>query len=194
LALETIMSDHALVKLKPSERLTRLGIQLPKPWGSSPASHRPRVAIAGDQLAPLALGPGVKVYAEFVRVVGNRVLVSGHLPINANGEVIGPYGRVGSTVTTEQAESCAQCVMLGIFASLIRELGTLDKIAAWVRLYGLVNAAPDFYDFPRVINAASRLVYEVFGEEVGRHSRLAIGVGGLPFNSPVEIEAELELA
>jgi enamine deaminase RidA (YjgF/YER057c/UK114 family) len=181
------MSDDKL--MTPSERVERLGIRLPRPWGSRTGGPAPRV----DQSTPLALGPGVKVFAEFVRVVGRRVLISGHLPINANGEVDGPFGRVGGQVSVEQAEACAERVILGIFASLIRELGTLDKISAWVRLHGMVSAVPEFHEFPRVINAASRLVYEVFGDDVGRHSRVAIGVGGLPFNAPVEIEAELEL-
>jgi enamine deaminase RidA (YjgF/YER057c/UK114 family) len=174
-------------------RLTELGITLPRPWGSAPGKAEPRVSTPGEAVAQLALGPDVKVYAEFVRVSGRRVLVSGHLPINADGEVAGPFGRVGGAVSAEQAEACARRVILGIFASLVREIGSLDRISNWLRLYGMVNAAPDFHDFPRVINAASRLVYEVFGQEIGKHARVAIGVGGLPFNAPVEIEAELEL-
>ncbi len=189
------MSDNAAaMAVRPSERIMQLGIRLPRPWGSAADQQPPRIATVGDRLTPLALGRDVKVYAEFVRVVGRRVMVSGHLPINANGEVDGPYGRVGHAVSVEQAESSAQRAMLGIFASLIRQLGTLDTISAWVRLYGMVNATPDFHDFPRVINAASQIVYKVFGDEIGRHSRVAIGVGGLPFDAPVEIEAELELA
>lgn len=181
---KNMVASEGIKRLLPSEQLKALGLNLPKPWGSS-ADTWPK---------PLVLGPGVKVFAEFVRVVGRRVTISGHLPLGDDGAVCGPYGRVGAEVTPEQAHAAAERVMLGIFASLVRELGTLDRIGAWVRLFGMVNAAPEFRDYPAVINGASRLVYEVFGYEMGRHSRVAIGVGGLPFNVPVEVEAEVELA
>jgi len=170
-------------KITPSARIEALGIALPKPWGRT-FSTRPK---------PWTIGPGVQVYAEFVRVVGRRVTISGHLPLDDDGGVAGPYGRVGAEVSLEQAQACAERVALGILASLKLELGSLDRVGAWVRLFGMVNAAPDFHDYPSVVNAASRIIYDVFGDDVGRHSRVAIGVGGLPLNVPVEIEAELEL-
>jgi len=177
----------------PTARLQELGLVLPKPWGSTPGRAQPREASETGTPAPLVLGPGVQVHAEFVRVVGRRVIISGHLPLDAEGRLTGPFGRVGAEVPVEAAEDSARRVALGIFASLVRALGSLDRIGAWLHLYGMVNAAPGFHDYPRVINPASRLVYEVFGEEVGQHARIAIGVGGLPFNAPVEIAAELEL-
>jgi len=168
---------------RPSRRLEEIGCRLPAPW-----------TLGGRADAvPRVLGPGVDVYAEFVRVTGRRVTISGHLPIDDLGAVCGPFGRVGEAVTLEQASEAARRVMLGIFASLVRELGTLDRIGSWVRLFGMVNSAPGFRDYPAVINGASRLVYEVFGPDAGRHSRVAIGVAGLPFDAPVEIEAEAEL-
>jgi hypothetical protein len=75
--------------VKPPDQLNAFGIKLPKPWTSATA-HLPK---------PLALGPGVKVYAEFVRVVGRRATISGHLPIDEEGAVCGPFGRVGAEVT-----------------------------------------------------------------------------------------------
>ena len=81
--------------------------------------------------------------------------------------------------------------MLGILASLVRTLGSLDRINSWVRLFGMVNASDDFTNFPAVVNGASALLHDVFGAEVGAHARVAIGGAGLPFNAPVEIEAEL---
>jgi enamine deaminase RidA (YjgF/YER057c/UK114 family) len=170
-------------EMTPTMRLAALGIQLPQPWGSAGCG----------QFGPHVLGPGVAVYAEFVRVVGRRAVISGHLPLDESGAVAGPYGRVGAQVTPEQAQACAARAMLSIFASLRRELGTLDRIAAWVRLYGMVSATPEFRDYPSVINGASRLIYDVFGNDVGRHARVAIGIAGLPFDVPVEIEAEVEL-
>jgi enamine deaminase RidA (YjgF/YER057c/UK114 family) len=187
------MSMTDTLAIDPGARLKELGLVLPKPWGSVPGRAQPRDASENGAPAPLVLGPGVKVHAEFVRVVGRRVIISGHLPIDAEGRVSGPFGRVGAEVPVEAAEEAARRVALGIFASLVRALGSLDRVGAWLHLYGMVNAAPDFHDYPRVINPASRLVYEVFGDEVGKHARIAIGVGGLPFNAPVEIAAELEL-
>jgi len=73
-------------------------------------------------------------------------------------------------------------------------LGSLDRIEAWLRVGGYVNTAPNFVDYPRVMNAASRLITEIFGEASGSHARLAIGVAGLPWGVPVEMEAELSLA
>ncbi len=168
--------------ISPSRRLQDLGLTLPDPWGSSAVSPMPR-----------PLGPGVAVYAEFVRVVGCRAIVSGHLPIADDGTVCGPFGRVGVEVSADQAYASARRAMLGIFASLVRQLGTLDRVRAWVRLGGLVSGGPGFRDYPAVINGASRLVYDIFGPDAGRHARIAIGVGGLPFDAPVEIEAEVEL-
>lgn len=169
----------------PSARLEALGLRLPAPWGS---------AASGDRSAsPVNLGPGVRVYAEFVRVSERRVLVSGHLPIDDDGKVCGPFGKVGDAVDAEAAKAAAHRVMLGMFSSLVRELGSLERIDHWLHLYGMVNGAPGFNDFPGVINVASKLVYDVFGPEAGRHARIAIGVGGLPFDAPVEIGAELVL-
>lgn len=177
-----VMAPFGPVEAFPADEV--VGIRLPKPWGAHSRAYP----------QPQVLGPGVEVYAEFVRVVGRRVTISGHLPLDDDGAVCGPYGRVGVDITLEQARRSAERVMLGIFASLVRELGTLDRVGTWVRLFGMVNGGPGFSDYPSVINAASRLVYDVFGREAGKHSRVAIGVGGLPFDVPVEIEAELELA
>jgi enamine deaminase RidA (YjgF/YER057c/UK114 family) len=80
--------------------------------------------------------------------------------------------------------------MLG---SLQRELGDLDRVAAWVRVFGMVNAAPGFRDLPAVINGCSDLILDLYGPEAGQHARSAIGVTELPWNVPVEIEAEVEL-
>jgi len=173
--------EHSSKSGTPTERLRALGIALPKPWALA----------AGER--PWTLASGVQVYAEFVRVVGRRVTISGHLPLGEQGTVVGPFGRVGAEVTREEAEAAARRCALAVLSTLAHELGSLDRIGAWVRVYGLVNAAPDFHDHPAVVNAASRLIYEVFGDDVGRHSRIAIGVAGLPLNVPVEIEGELEL-
>jgi enamine deaminase RidA (YjgF/YER057c/UK114 family) len=159
-------------RMSPTAQLQKLGIKLPQPW---------------------VLPPGFVANAQYVRVLGRRVTISGHMPIDDHGRFSGPYGRVGAEVTLDEARFCAERVMLGIFASLVRELGSLDRIGAWVRLFGMVVATPEFQDYPAVINGATELVYRVFGPEAGRHSRVAIAVAGLPLRAPVEIEAEAEL-
>jgi enamine deaminase RidA (YjgF/YER057c/UK114 family) len=120
--------------------------------------------------------------------------VGGHVPLDAQGEVCGPFGKVGAEVTLDQAQLAARRAMLAVLASLNQSLGSLDRIEAWLRLGGYVNTAPAFTQYPRVLNAASQLLIEVFGEHKGSHARLAIGVAGLPWNAPVEIEAEARLA
>ncbi len=119
-------------------------------------------------------------------------MISGHLPISDDGELCPPFGKVGAEVSEAEAVAIARRVMLGIFSSLVREIGSLDRIGHWVQLFGMVNAAPGFHGFPAVIDGASILVSQVFGE-AGQHSRVAIGVAGLPFNAPLEVQAELEL-
>jgi len=154
-------------------RLSEMGFVLPKPW---------------------VLPPGIIIPASLVRVWGKRVLVSGHVPLDAEGTVTGPFGRVGAELSAEQGQQAAQAVLLAILASLKHKLGDLDRIGAWLRVNGMVCAAPGFTAFPVLMNGASSVVAEAFGPEVGDHARVAIGVAALPFNVPVEIEAEVELA
>jgi hypothetical protein len=85
-------------------------------------------------------------------------------------------------------------VGLAILASLKRELGDLDRVTAWLRVFGMVNSAPDFAAQPSVINGCSDLLLEVYGPEVGQHARSAVGLAALPFGIPVEIEAEVEIS
>ena len=129
----------------------------------------------------------------WVRVHGNRAYVSGHAPLNADGTVAGPLGKVGGEVSVEQAARAARLTGLAMLSSLKRELGDLDRITGWLRVFGMVNAAPGFTQTPPVINGFSDLILEVFGREVGMHSRSAVGIAELPFNIPVEIEAEVEI-
>ncbi|MFC7383723.1 RidA family protein [Sphaerisporangium rhizosphaerae] len=155
---------------------------------------RARLAAQGRSLPkPWQLPNQIKIAPSLVRVLGNRVLVSGHVPIGEDGTVAGPSGKVGSEVDLATAQESARLTLLGIFADLERELGDLDRVGAWCRLNCMVNASPDFIDFPAVFNPASQLLLDAFGDEVGGHSRVAVGVAGLPWNMPVEIEAELEL-
>jgi enamine deaminase RidA (YjgF/YER057c/UK114 family) len=128
-----------------------------------------------------------------VRVLGRRVLISGHGPTDADGALALPLGKVGAEVTAEQAHTAARLTGLAILGSLQRELGSLDRIVAWVRVFGMVNSAPGFNRQPAVINGFSELILEVFGPERGAHARSAVGMAALPFDIPVEIEGEVEV-
>ena len=91
------------------------------------------------------------------------------------------------------AQDLAVRALLGVLASVQQAVGDMARVTAWGRVCGMVNAAPGFYDFPAVFNPASRLLRDVFGD-AGHHARVAVGVAGLPWNVPVEIEAELEVS
>jgi len=153
-------------------RLTELGLTLP---------------------APIKLPPGAVLPFPWVRVHGNRAFVSGHGALAADGSLAKPLGKVGTDLTQEQGYAAARQTGLAILASLQRELGELDRIDAWLRVFGMVNAGGGFNRFPAVINGFTDLILEVFGPTRGAHARSAVGLAGLPFDMPVEIEAEVAI-
>ena len=156
------------------------------------AAIEARLAAMGLALPPpIKLPPGVVFPFRFVRVSGERALVSGHGPLAADGSIAGPLGKVGGKVTVEEAYVSARLVALAMIASLKRELGDLDRVVAWQRAFGMVNSAPGFNRQPAVINGFSDLVLEIWGPEAGAHARSAVGMAELPFDIPVEIEAEV---
>jgi len=153
-----------------------------------------RIAALGSTLPPEVVPPpGVVLPFRFVHVVGDRAMISGHGPQAPDGTVAGPFGQVGSDVTVEEAYDAARLTALSILGSLQRELGDLDRIAGWVRVFGMVNSAPGFDRQPAVINGCSDLLLDVFGPEIGAHTRSAVGMAALPFGIPVEIEGEVQL-
>jgi len=154
-----------------------------------------RLAEIGLQLPPpVKAPPGVVLPFRFVRVVGNRALVSGHSPQAADGSVAGPFGKVGRELTVEQGYAAAKLTALSMLGSLQRELGDLDRVKNWVRVFGMVNSAPDFDKQPAIINGCSDLILQLWGREAGAHARSAVGMAELPFGVPVEIEAEVEIS
>lgn len=144
---------------------------------------------------PEVLSPphGVQLPFSWVRVRGNRVYISGHGPQNPDGTFADPRGKVGADVSLEQAYQAARLTGLAILGSLKRELGDLDRVTAWLRVFGMVNVAPGFNQTPAVINGFSDLIIQLYGPEVGRHTRSAVGMAELPFDIPVEIEGEVEI-
>ena len=140
---------------------------------------------------PIKLPSNLELPFSFINLRGNRALISGH-PRQANdGSINGPYGQVGTDLTTEEAKQASKEIGLSIFANLKQEIGDLSRITSWVRVFGMVNSAPGYDEQHIVINGFSELILEVFGPDVGRHSRSAIGVAGLPMNLAIEIEGEV---
>jgi enamine deaminase RidA (YjgF/YER057c/UK114 family) len=142
---------------------------------------------------PVQPPPGVRLPFTPVRVVGDRAWISGHGPQDADGSPAGPFGRVDGEVTVEQGYRAARLTALSMLGSLQRELGDLDRITAWLRVFGMVRSSPGFDAQPSVINGFSDLIRELFGE-AGAHARSAVGMAELPFGLPVEVEAEVAIA
>ncbi len=120
---------------------------------------------------------------------GNLLYVSGQIPMEAGKVTF--TGKV-SDENIETAQKAARICAINILAQLKKELGDLEKISRIIRLSGFVNSVPEFTQHPKVINAASDLFYEIFGE-CGKHSRIAVGVCSLPLNSMIEIDAIVEI-
>ena len=128
-----------------------------------------------------------KPAGSYIPVVtsGNLAFVSGQIPMQ-DGKV-SFTGKVPTEKSIEEAQKAARLCMINILAQLKANLGSLDKITKIVRVSGFVNCTPEFSEHPKVINAASDLLFEIFGES-GKHTRIAVGVSSLPLNSTVEID------
>lgn len=157
----------------PESRLQQLGLELPH---------------------PTKLPAGLNLPFEFINIRGERAVFSGHPKNAADGSIAGPFGVVGDAITTEQGYQEAREVGLAVLANLKAELGELSRIVGWVRVFGMVTSAPGYTDQHLVVNGFSDLVIDVFGKEVGRHARSAVGVSGLPFGFAMEIEGEVLIA
>lgn len=152
--------------LTPDERFEKLGLTLPP--------------------APKPMG----VYKPFL-ITGPYALVSGHGTVKTDGSLI--IGRVGRELTMEEGKAAAQQVGLAILATLKDNLGSFNRIKRVIKVLGMVNCIPDFERHPFVINGCSELFASVWGEDNGIGVRSAVGMGSLPDNIPVEIEAMFEL-
>ena len=130
------------------------------------------------------------VYKPFL-IDGNHLYLSGHGPVKNNGTLI--TGRVGDTLDIEEGKNAAQQVGLTILSTIVSNLGSLDKVKRVIKVLGMVSCTPDFEKHPYVINGCSELFKKIWGEENGVGVRSAVGMGSLPGNIPVEIEALFEL-
>jgi enamine deaminase RidA (YjgF/YER057c/UK114 family) len=130
----------------------------------------------------------IAAYVNCVRT-GNLLFLSGGLPIDGDRKII---GKVPTDVSIEEAYEGSRIVILNRLAVIREEIGSLDKIKRIVALNGFVNSEPDFYGHPQVINGASELLVEIFGEK-GKHARTALGAPALPLNVAVEINLIVEV-
>jgi enamine deaminase RidA (YjgF/YER057c/UK114 family) len=153
--------------MTPDERFTALQLELPP--------------------APKPIG----VYKPCL-ISGNLCYVSGHGPVKTDGTLI--LGRIGEAMTMEEGKLAAEQVGRAILATLIHHLGSLNKIKMVVKVLGMVNCTPSFERHPFVINGCSELFAKIWGDDLGVGVRSAVGMGSLPDNISVEIEALFELA
>jgi enamine deaminase RidA (YjgF/YER057c/UK114 family) len=130
----------------------------------------------------------IAAYVNCVRT-GNLLFLTGGLPIDGDKKVI---GQVPRDVTIEEAQEASRMAILNRLAVIESEIGSIDRVTRIVTLNGFVSSAADFYDHPKVINGASELLLEIFGEK-GKHSRTALGVASLPLNVAVEINLIVEV-
>jgi len=130
-------------------------------------------------------------YVAFVRT-GNLVTVSGQLCFGSDGQ-LAAKGQLGAGVSVEDGQKAARACAVNLLAQVKAAIGDLDKVTRVVRLGGFINSAPGFTDGPKVMNGASDLMVEVFGDR-GRHARSTVGVSALPADAAVEVEATFEVA
>ena len=165
LVLNTKIRPKLSIIIMIEEKLESLGIKLPNP--PTPAGS----------------------YVPTIRT-GNLLFISGQIPME-DGKVIFT-GKV-SDDNLETAQKSARMCAINILAQIKREVGNLDKVSKIVRLSGFVNSVSEFSQHPKVINAASDLFFEIFGD-IGKHSRIAVGVASLPLDSMTEIDAVIEIS
>lgn len=156
---------------------------------SGPTAHSPEARLRDLGLALPVLPDPAGSYVHAVLSRGT-LTTAGHIPLRADGTVI--FGRLGADLDADSGYEAARVAGLGVIATIRDALGSLDRVARFVRVYGVVNCTPDFILHTKVINGASDLFVEVFGD-AGRHARLAVGVAALPFNIALEVEATVEV-
>jgi enamine deaminase RidA (YjgF/YER057c/UK114 family) len=148
-------------------KLAQLGVTLPTP--ASPIAN----------------------YVPFVRI-GDTLVISGQLCFGGDGKLVAK-GQLGGAVSIEDGQKAARTCVINLLAQLKVALGDLDKVTRVVRLGGFINSAPGFADGPKVMNGASDLMVEVFGDK-GRHARTTVGVSALPLEAAIEVEGLFEVS
>ncbi len=153
-------------KIDAEKRIAELGLLLPTPSKS------------------------LAIYKRVV-VVGNIAYLSGHIPIDAEGNIL--TGKVGENVDIDSANAAAKRCALGLLASLKQELGSLNKVRRLIKTTGMVNCTSEFTQHPEVVNGFSQVLVDIWGEDNGKGARAAVGMASLPRGAICEIEAIFEL-
>jgi len=151
-------------------------------------THEERLASA-----PFDLPTALPAFGQYVPAVlhGSQLWVSGHFGTRPDGSI--HTGRCGRDVTTVEAREAARAAAINLLATVRATLGSLDRVTQVLHVHGVVNATPEFVEHTAVIDAASDVLVEVFGE-AGRHARLAVGVSSLPADLMLEIQATLAVS
>jgi enamine deaminase RidA (YjgF/YER057c/UK114 family) len=136
------------------------------------------------------LSPPIANYVGSVRTA-NLLMVSGQLCLGGDGKLIAT-GKLGAQVSVELGQKAARACAINLLAQVKAALGDLDRVSRVVRLGGFISSTPDFFDGPKVMNGASDLIVEVFGDK-GRHARTTVGVAVLPLDAAVEVEGMFEI-
>jgi enamine deaminase RidA (YjgF/YER057c/UK114 family) len=148
-----------------------------------------RLKELGIELLPPAAPRGL--YTPCVQV-GPLIFVSGQIPVK-DGQPI-RHGKLGDSVSVDEGAALARQCAIQALAIVRQQVGSLDHIRRVVRVGGFVASGPGFIEHPRVINGASQLLVDVFGEDAGRHARIAVGLAELPMGVPVEVEFLFEIS
>jgi enamine deaminase RidA (YjgF/YER057c/UK114 family) len=151
---------------------------------TSIASPTPEGRLRALGIVLPSLPPSGGTYVHAVRT-GQLIFLAGHVPFRPDGSLV--VGRLGQDLDADAGYQAARLAGLGTLATLRHELGSLDAVRRIVKVNGVVNATPEFFEHTKVINGASDLLVEVFGD-AGQHTRLAVGYASLPFNISVEVE------
>ncbi len=153
------------------------------------ANETPEQRLQALEITLPEVSPSIANYVSAVRT-GNLLFVAGHIPRNEDGAVI--TGKLGENTSIEEGYEAARIAAISLLATLKSELGDLSRVKRVVRVFGMVNATPDFTGHSQVINGCSDLLVQVFGEN-GRHARAAAGFSSLPVGAVVEIQLVVEV-
>ena len=144
--------------------------------------------------AAMKFPPNLRVSWRQVRVVGSRAIIAGHGPRAVDGTPFGKPGKVGRELSIEEGYAAAKVTGLAILGDLKREIGDLDRVVSWSRVFGMVNSAPGFVGQAAVIDGFTDLMIALFGEDAAVCPRVVMGAAELALNAPVIIEGEVEIA
>jgi enamine deaminase RidA (YjgF/YER057c/UK114 family) len=177
-------------------RMRLHGVKLSAKTRFSTQKRHPMAGTVEKKLASLAItlptpASPIADYVPFVRS-GNLLVISGQICFGADGKLVA-RGQLGAGVSIEDGQKAARACAINLLAQLKAALGDLDQIKRVLRLGGFINSAPGFTDGPKVMNGASDLMVEVFGDK-GRHARTTVGVSALPADAAIEVEGLFEVA